>query len=134
MSGNKFNIADARRADPLFTARAAAADALRDGIYDRLEARGVKAPNGESVRELRQYEGSLIQLRNRLQDQVYIAEKTVSATKRDTLPRRIAAGLTATTGATVAKWRLGRACRRMSARGPVSRWAARWGRSFSARR
>lgn len=82
---NRYDIATARRADPGFAAREAASQALRDGVYDQLEARGI-----EGVRELRQDEGALLSIRNAAQRQVYAGEKNVAGTGSDSAARRIA--------------------------------------------
>lgn len=63
---NNYDVATARKVDPDFAAREIAADALRTGIYDQLDARGVS-----DVRSLRQDEGSLIKIRNAAQRDSY---------------------------------------------------------------
>jgi hypothetical protein len=62
---NMWDVATALRVDPEFAARYAAADSIRDGIYDTLENKGV-----QGVRELRQDEASIIKLRNAAEKQL----------------------------------------------------------------
>lgn len=72
---NNLQLRDAYDTDPAFAARAAAAELLRDWIYDRLNDLGV--PGAEA---LRADEGSIIKVRNALQDKIYQGEKTVKPT------------------------------------------------------
>jgi hypothetical protein len=89
---NNYDIATARAVDPGFAAREAAAESLRNGIYDQLKLRGI-----EGVDELRQTEGSIIKLRNAAQAQVFNGEKIVSSTAKTGPVRQAAAGATKTT-------------------------------------
>ncbi len=82
---NNYDIETARKADPGFAAREAASDALRDGVYNQLEARGISG-----VRELRLDEGALLKLRNATQRQIFNGAKAVSGTGANSVGRRIA--------------------------------------------
>lgn len=82
---NNYDVATARSADPGFAAREAASAALRDGIYDQLEERGI-----QGVRELRRDEGSLIKVRNAAQRQIFSGDKAVPGTGTNTLGRQVA--------------------------------------------
>lgn len=64
-----------RRTDPEFAAYDAALDSLRDGIYGRLEAEGVKG-----VREMRRDAAGLINLKNAVDRQINNGEKVVRGT------------------------------------------------------
>lgn len=81
---NNYDVATASKVDPGFTARRAAVNALRDGIYEQLEARGI-----EGVRRLRQDEGALITLRNAAQRQIFSGDKTVGGTGKNTIPAKV---------------------------------------------
>lgn len=83
---NNYDQSTARKVDPGFAAREAASEALRDGVYGRLEARGI-----EGVRELRQDEGALLSIRNAAQRQIYLGDKNVAGTGAQSPARRIAA-------------------------------------------
>lgn len=83
---NHIDRYTARTEDPKFAAREVAAEALRDGIYDQLEARGMK-----DVRELRRDEGAILRIRNAVERQIYGGEKTVAGTGKDSPARRVAA-------------------------------------------
>jgi hypothetical protein len=72
---NNYDVATARATDPGFAAREAAAESLRNGIYDSLEANGVSG-----VRDLRLDEGAIIKIRNAAQNQIYNGGKAVSGT------------------------------------------------------
>jgi hypothetical protein len=82
---NNYDRYTARTSDPAFAARELAAEALRDGIYDQLEARGMKG-----VRELRRDEGSVIRLRNAAESKIYSGEGKVGGTGNDSATRRAA--------------------------------------------
>src|ERR1700676_4029317 len=56
---NMWDIATALKVDPEFAARNAAAESLRNGIYNTFEDKGISG-----IRELRQDESSIIKLRN----------------------------------------------------------------------
>jgi hypothetical protein len=71
---NNYDVATARKADPAFAAREAAAESLRNGIYDQLEAQGMP-----EARQLRQDEGSLIKIRNAAQNQIFNGDKIVAS-------------------------------------------------------
>lgn len=73
---NNYDIATARQVDPGYAAREAAAAALRDGIYSRLEGLGVPG-----VAEMRRDEGALIAIRNAAERQIYAGEKIAPGTK-----------------------------------------------------
>ena len=83
---NSYDVATARAADPGFAAREIAAQSLRTGIYDALDARGA-----QGVRALRQDEGSIIALRNAAERQIYAGDKTVGGTGTSPLARKGAA-------------------------------------------
>lgn len=68
---NHYDQATAAANDPAYAAREAAADALRDGVYGKLEQRGMPG-----AAELRQTEGSLIKLRNAAEKAFYSGDKT----------------------------------------------------------
>ena len=98
---NNYDVSTARRADPAFAAREAASEALRDGVYNKLEARGV-----EGVRELRLDEGALLQFRNAVNNQIFAGDRAVAGTGasgpvRRMVGRGVRLGSTAA-GATVA--------------------------------
>ena len=85
LAANRYDVANARATDPKFVAREAAADALRSGIYDQLEARGVSG-----VRALRQDQGALIAVRNAAQKQAFNGTRGVGGTGKTSLPAQIA--------------------------------------------
>lgn len=69
---NNYDRATARKVDPGFAAREAAASAIRDTLYDYLEERGV-----EGVRQLRRDEGSLIKLRDAVNRHEFAGQRPV---------------------------------------------------------
>lgn len=79
---NNYDIATARQVDPGYAAREAAAIALRDGIYVRLEGLGLPG-----VAELRRDEGALIAIRNAAERQIYAGEKIAPGTRPTGLKR-----------------------------------------------
>jgi len=85
---NNYAIDDARATDPGFVAREAAANALRDGVYNTLEAYG--KDQGVTARELRQDEGSLISFRNAVMQKLFNGEQVVRGTGSTGLGRGIA--------------------------------------------
>ncbi len=91
LKANDYDLAAARASSPAFAAREAAAESLRNGIYDQLEARGI-----EGVRELRQTEGSIIKLRNAAQGNIFKGEKVVGATAKTGPLREAGAAATRT--------------------------------------
>lgn len=96
LARNNYKRSNARSSDSGFAAREAAAQALRDGVYNQLEERGM-----EGIDELRRTEGSLIKIRDAAQQQVYNAEKQVaktgaSGTGRKILSKVTKAGITST--------------------------------------
>jgi hypothetical protein len=93
LSKNNYDQATARATDPGFAAREAAAESLRDTIYNTLEQNG--APG---MRELRLDEGSLIKLRNSAQNQIFSGDKIVRGTG-SSAAGRIAAKATEMAGA-----------------------------------
>lgn len=98
---NQYEVASALKTDPAFAARYYAAQALRDGIYDGLEAQGI-----QGVRELRLDEGSLIKIRNAAQRQYFAGQRKVGGTGANgpvaQLARRTVPAATAAAGAEVA--------------------------------
>lgn len=72
LSKNHWDIDTALGVDPTFAARYAAAESLRNGIYDTFEDKGVRG-----IRELRQDEASIIKLRNAAERQLVRADKRV---------------------------------------------------------
>jgi hypothetical protein len=89
LSKNNYKLEAARVSDPAFAAREAASQSLRNGIYGKLEQRGI-----EGVQDLRQDEGALIAIRNAAQDQIFNGEKIVSGSSPNGLGRQTAAALT----------------------------------------
>ncbi len=71
---------------PAYVARQQAANSLRDGIYDTLEANGV-----EGIRNLRRSEGAVLKLRNAAVPLTrgLRSEATVARTGKTNLPRRL---------------------------------------------
>lgn len=98
---NQYEVASALKTDPAFAARYYAAQALRDGIYDGLEAQGI-----QGVRELRLDEGSLIKIRNAAQRQYFAGQRKVGGTGANgpvaQLARRTVPAAAAAVGAEVA--------------------------------
>jgi microcompartment protein CcmL/EutN len=92
---NSYSVATARAIDPAFAAREAAAESLRNGIYDGLEQLGIP-----DARDLRQVEGSIIKIRNAAQNQVFSGAGRVGGTGTSSATRQaIKAGIkTAATG------------------------------------
>jgi hypothetical protein len=72
---NHYDQATAMATDPAYAAREAAADSLRDGIYGKLEERGMPG-----VDDLRRTEGSIIRLRNAAEKAYYSGEKAPPGT------------------------------------------------------
>jgi hypothetical protein len=92
---NNYDVSTARKIDPGFAAREAAAQALREGIYGQLDERGI--PN---VADMRRDEGSLIKLRNAAQQQIFNGDKAVPGTGTNTLTAKLVrGGLTGAGGA-----------------------------------
>ena len=81
----KYAIDRAMQTDPAFSARQAAAEALRSGIYDTTERLGLV-----DARQMRLDEGSLIKVRRALQNQVDNAEKPVKTNKKPSTIRKVA--------------------------------------------
>jgi hypothetical protein len=94
---NNYDVATARATDPAFAAREAAAEALRNGIYDSLAQNGMPG-----AQQLRLDEGSLIKLRNAAQNKAFVGDQRVSGTAPQNLLRRMAGR-----GATIAGAALG---------------------------
>lgn len=69
---NKYDIATAEQVDPGFAARQTAVESLRNKLYDTGESYGI-----EGLRDLRREEGSMIKVRNALQNQFFNGEKVV---------------------------------------------------------
>lgn len=72
---NKYQAADARSTNPAFAAREAAADVLRNGLYDNLISHGI-----DGVREMRQEQGALIKVRDAALRQEYRGDKVLKGT------------------------------------------------------
>lgn len=98
---NNYDVATARATDPGFAAREAAAESLRNGVYDQLENNGV-----QGIRDLRVDEGSLIKIRNAAQNQVFSGAKTVSGTGSSGAVRQVGKALVKA-GATAAGAQVG---------------------------
>lgn len=82
---NNYDVATARATDAGFAAREAAAESLRNGIYDQLEAHGI-----EGVKEMRQDEGALIRLRDAAQRQVFNGDKVVRGSGQASTAQKVA--------------------------------------------
>jgi len=82
----------ARSVDPGFAAREAAAEALRNGIYNGLKEQGFT-----DAEALRHTEGSLLKIRNASLKQEFNGEKTVAGTEKGGTTRK-AAGKVAKVG------------------------------------
>lgn len=80
---NNYDRYTARTIDPGFAARETAAQVIRQGIYDQLEARGVPG-----VADLRRTEGSIINLRNAAERQIFRGESRVAQTAPNSVIRR----------------------------------------------
>jgi hypothetical protein len=93
LAKNNYDLNTARATDPGFAAREAAAEALRNGIYDKLEQLGFK-----DTRAMRRDEGSLMKIRNASMKQEFNGEKAVRGTQA-TSPARKVAGKVAKTAA-----------------------------------
>ena len=92
---NSYSVATARATDPAFAAREAAAESLRNGVYDGLEELGIP-----DARDLRQSEGSIIKIRNAAQNQVFSGARRVGGTGTSSVTRQaIKTGIKATTTA-----------------------------------
>ena len=85
---NNYAQAQARVTDPGYAAREAASQALRDGIYDKLDERGIPG-----IRDLRQDEGSLIAIRNAAQNQIFNGEKAVGGTGANSVTGKVGKSL-----------------------------------------
>lgn len=89
---NSYDMATARATDPGFAAREAAAESLRNGTYDQLAARGIGGSGGGdniSIQEMRQNEGSLIKVRNALQNQLLNGEKSISNSSSQNILQKV---------------------------------------------
>lgn len=73
---NNYDLANMRQTDPAFAAREALANSLRDGVYGKLEERGIPG-----VRELRKDQGALIKLRNAAEARKFQGEAKVAGTE-----------------------------------------------------
>ena len=98
---NGYDVYTARETDPAFAAREAAAESLRDGIYNGLEELG----HGD-VRSLRLTEGSLIKIRNAAENNIYKAQQAVKSSANKT-PLRAGANAAIRAGGAVAGGALG---------------------------
>jgi hypothetical protein len=84
---NFWDVATALKVDPEFAARYAAAESLRDGIYDALEKKGV-----QGVREARQDEAAIIRVKNAASKQILKGEAVVHGSNKAGITRKLAAG------------------------------------------
>ena len=82
---NSVDKAQARATDPAYAAREAASQSLRDGIYGKLEDRGIP-----DVQQLRQDEGSIIAIRDAAQNQLFRGDQGVARTGSTSIPGRMA--------------------------------------------
>jgi len=92
-SGGARSIADARETDPEFAARYELADILRDGVYGKLEEKGVKG-----ARESRQLDASAIRVRNAAERQVKRADVQARGTGEAGPVAKIASKVAKTVG------------------------------------
>jgi hypothetical protein len=90
----KRAISDARETDPEFAARYELQDILRDGIYSRLEEKGVK-----NARESRQLDASVIRVKNAALKQVNNADKVLRGSSDVGAFRKGAAKISTVAGA-----------------------------------
>lgn len=84
---NNYTVDIARKSDPGFAAREAAAESLRNSIYDALDKQGYDTGS------LRHDEGSVIKLRNAAENQIFNAEKKVSGTANNALGKSLMGSL-----------------------------------------
>lgn len=96
MSKNNYDRANARAADPGFVAREAATQALRDGVYNQLEDRGI-----QGVKQLRMDEGAVMSVRDAAQYHYYNADKSVAGTGSNSIPAKVARIVVPTTSAAI---------------------------------
>jgi hypothetical protein len=80
---NNYDVATARATDPGFAAREAAAESLRNGIYDQLPG----------TRDIRLDEGSLIKIRNAAENQIFNGDKVVRSTAQTGAGRQVGKAL-----------------------------------------
>lgn len=85
---NNYDLALAKATDPGFAAREAAAESLRNGIYDKLEQLGFK-----EARALRRDEGSIIKIRNASLKQEFNGERNVRTPNAPSRGRQAAANV-----------------------------------------
>jgi hypothetical protein len=95
MRKNNYDRATARATDPGFAAREAAAESLRNQIYDTLDANGYPG-----MASLRLDEGSIIKLRNAMESKIYSGDRLVPASAEpgwfsDVISKLTRLGLTA---------------------------------------
>lgn len=83
-SKNNYDLQNMRQTDAGFAAREALAQSLRDGVYGKLEQRGVAG-----VRDLRMDQGSLIKMRNAAEAKVLAGDKPVAGTAPAGTARRV---------------------------------------------
>ena len=107
---NNYDIATAEAADPAFAARQAAAESLRTRLYDRANAEQVAAaqaiedPEARAaamrdvldLRSVRQAEGSLIEFRKAVMNQIANGEKFVRGTATAGFLKKMLPGATKT--------------------------------------
>lgn len=84
---NNYTVDIARKSDPAFAAREAAAESLRNSIYDALDKQGYDTGS------LRQDEGSIIKLRNAAENQIYNGEKKINGTASNVLGKSLMGSL-----------------------------------------
>jgi hypothetical protein len=82
-----WDVATALKVDPEFAARYAAAESLRDGIYEALEKKGV-----QGVREARQDEAAIIRVKNAASKQILKGEAVVHGSNKVGITRKLTAG------------------------------------------
>lgn len=87
LARNNYDRATALATDPGFAAREAVSEALRNGVYDKLEQLGFR-----EARALRRDEGSLLKIRNASLKQEFNGEKT-GRQPEVSVPRKIAANV-----------------------------------------
>ena len=93
LKANSTDVYTALQTNPAFAARYALAESLRNGLYDKLEALGIKS-EGVDARSLRKDEGSLMRVKSASSRQEYNGEKLVpgAGTPKTTTRRAVAAG------------------------------------------
>lgn len=85
LAGSDSDVATALRSNPAFAARYAAVQALRDGIYQKLDDLGVPG-----VQDLRRDEGAVIQMTEAFRRQQYKGSTNAPGTGNSSIPAQIA--------------------------------------------